>query len=150
MGTVTETSAPVNGRPPVEINWDLFEQHLKAAATEEEICRFFNIAVSTLQRHIKLRYGETVTFPQVFERFSGERNISLRRMRFNHAKKNWHACQELCARYLGEYPLVGTVEPTESDFAPKLDKLFDGYSKLQEDYSALKQAEISSNEESKS
>jgi hypothetical protein len=113
----TETLPNLGGRPPVEIDWNLFEQFLKISSTEKEICKFFNIAIPTLVRHIKKRYGDDVGFVDVFDRFAGERNISIRRMRFNHGKKNWNACQELCARYLGEFPLIGNDETKKGNQA---------------------------------
>ena len=115
------------GRPLAEIDWNLFEQFLKLGSTEKEICSFFNIAITTLLRHIKKRYGDDANFDNVYDRFTGERNISLRRMRHNHAKKNWNACQELCARYLNEYPLLNKdPEQKANDLASLLKMVLEG------------------------
>ena len=103
---ITETNPHGAGRPPAEIDWNLFEECLKVAATEEEVCRLFNVSIVTLLKHIKIKYGEDSNFLKLYARYGGHRNISIRRMRFNHAKKNWNACQELCARFLNEHPLI--------------------------------------------
>jgi AraC-like DNA-binding protein len=87
-----------------DIDWKVFEKLCAQRCTQEEIAAFLDVDRTTLQTRVKKQYNEP--YSSVFERFSLVSNVSLRSWRLNHAKRNFKACEELCARYLGEMPIL--------------------------------------------
>lgn len=122
-----------NGRPKKEVDWEIFESKCQDRCTCAEIAAYFNMHSVTLVAAVKEKYGET--FLDVSTRLALSNNCSIRRMRLRHALKNYKACEELCARYLGEQPLINQKDAGEA--------LINAISNLSSIVESLKNGEIS-------
>jgi hypothetical protein len=89
------------GRPKKVIDWQKFEFGCQINATKEEISKWLNISEDTLERMIKVQYGET--FAVVYKKLSVDGIISLRRMQFKKAQEgNVPMLIWLGKQYLGQ------------------------------------------------
>lgn len=101
-----------NGRPRTEIDWPKFEFGCQIMATKEEICHWLKVSESTLERHIKGKYGDT--FEGVFKRLSADGKISLRRMQFKKAQEgNVPMLIWMGKQYLGQSEKQELSSPTD-------------------------------------
>ena len=88
------------GRPPVEIDWKIFESLCYQQSTEIEIAQTFGVSLSTLSRHVKKQYS--LTFEQVFAQKRAGGKASLRKWMFQKAKDGNVQMQiHLSKHYLG-------------------------------------------------
>lgn len=89
------------GRPPIEIDKNLFEGLCQMQATEAEIANLFECDIDTVNNWCKRTYGKT--FKQVFEEKSVKGKISLRRLQFKSAEAGNVTMQIwLGKQYLGQ------------------------------------------------
>lgn len=88
------------GRPQKEINQKEFERLCALLCTEEEICGWFDVSVSTISRWCKRTYGQT--FKDVFQKKSAGGKMSLRRYQFQLAKTSAAMAIFLGKNYLGQ------------------------------------------------
>ena len=111
------------GRPRKEINKTEFEGLLQLQCTKEEVAAFFDhmlggCSVDTIERWCKEEYGETFAAVSAKKRDLGR--ISLRRIQFQHAKKNASMAIFLGKNYLGQSDKVEAEDTTALD---KLDAI---------------------------
>lgn len=111
------------GRPRKEINKTEFEGLLQLQCTKEEVAAFFDhmlggCSADTIERWCKEEYGETFAAVSAKKRELGK--ISLRRMQFQHAKKNASMAIFLGKNYLGQSDRVEQEDTTAID---KLDAI---------------------------
>lgn len=64
------------GRPPKEIDWKQFEAMCAIHCTHEEICAILDVAINTLDRQIKKKYGKS--FGQIYKEKTATGKRSLR------------------------------------------------------------------------
>ncbi len=108
------------------------------------------ISSTTLELRCKEKFGESLF--EVSKRLGEVGNISLRRSRRKLADRNFRVNTELCARYLGEFPLVyDKLEDKENDqtsleHLASLMKLING----KQPQPALKMDDSNKSEEAKS
>lgn len=87
------------GRPRIDIDQFHFESLCEIQCTKEEVCQFFHISDSTLERWCKRTYNKT--FEAVFGEKRGNGLISLRRSGFRLAEKNAAVWIFMAKNYLG-------------------------------------------------
>ena len=68
--------------------------------TLEEVAMTFKVSEDTIGRHIKKEFGET--FAEYYKKYSVGGKISLRRIQYNHAKKNVSMAIWLGKQWLGQ------------------------------------------------
>ena len=90
----------IMGRPMKEIDQKNFEKLCALQCTILEVCCFFDVDESTLERWCKKTYG--TTFSKVFEVKRGTGKISLRRSQWRLAEKNTAMAIFLGKNYLGQ------------------------------------------------
>ena len=74
------------GRPRKEIDFETFEKLCFIQCTQAEICSFLGVDDKTLTRRLHEHYKGS--FSEVYKKFSDGGKTSLRRILFDHAKKN--------------------------------------------------------------
>ena len=74
------------GRPRKEIDFKIFENLCFLQCTKSEICSALGIDEGTLDKRLKEHYKES--FSVIYKKHSEGGKISLRRMLYEHAKKN--------------------------------------------------------------
>lgn len=74
------------GRPPKEVNWDLFKDLCEIHCTMDEISYILDIDDDVLRGKIKAKFG--TTFQEVHKKFSASGKRNLRRDQFKLAKRN--------------------------------------------------------------
>ena len=90
-----------NGRPKKVIDWQKLEFGCQIQATKEEICRWLNVSEQTLEKCIRVQYGEG--FLTIHKKLSVDGIISLRRMQFKKAQEgNITMLIWLGKQYLGQ------------------------------------------------
>lgn len=80
-----EDKRPV-GRPPKEVNWELFKELCEIHCTMDEISHILDIDDDVLRGKIKVKYG--INFQEVHKKFSSSGKRNLRRDQFKLAKRN--------------------------------------------------------------
>ena len=101
----------IMGRPMKEIDQKSFEKLCGLQCTLVEICGFFDVDETTMEKWCKKTYG--ATFSKVFEVKRGAGKISLRRAQFKQAEKNTAMAIFLGKNYLGQRDVI------EADFNPE-------------------------------
>ena len=95
---------PGAGRPKgsyhVEIDWKQFEKLCSIMATRKELAGWFRIAEQTLKDRVKAEYGKP--FNEVWDDFSSDGKISLRRSQIEMSKKNPTLLIWLGKQHLGQ------------------------------------------------
>lgn len=134
---------------------DIYDIIFKKKCCISDIARALNISRETFYRHLRNNHELKAIFDKVREELDTEwldqaekviwYTMALAESRPGLAFKAATYITDKRGKSRG---WEGSSQ--ESDHAPKLDELFEGYSKLQKSYSARKQADISNNEESKS
>lgn len=74
------------GRPPKEVNWDLFKELCEIHCTMDEVSHILDIDDDVLRGKIKAKYG--ITFQEVHKKFSASGKRNLRRDQFKLSKRN--------------------------------------------------------------
>lgn len=78
------------GRPKIEIDKAKFEYMCSIMATLDEIAGLFSCSRDTVERWCKRTYkdesNKSMTFAEVFKRYSATGKLSLRRLQFESAK----------------------------------------------------------------
>ena len=75
-----------NGRPPKEIDEQIFRKLCRIFCTEEEIANIFECSVDAVNSWCQRTFGET--FADTYKKLSAEGKASLRRIQFEQAKKS--------------------------------------------------------------
>lgn len=89
------------GRPPIEINKEMFEKLCSIQCTEEEIAGVFDCSIDTINRWCKKTYD--ATFADIYKKKSASGKMSLRRWQFDTAKRGNATMQIWLGRqYLGQ------------------------------------------------
>ncbi len=89
------------GRPPTDINKEIFENLCKIQCTEEEIAGVFDCSIDTINRWCKKIYKET--FAEIYKKKSAAGKMSLRRWQFDTAKRGNATMQIFLGKnYLGQ------------------------------------------------
>lgn len=89
------------GRPPIEINKEMFEKLCSIQCTEEEIAGVFDCSIDTINRWCKKTYD--TTFADIYKKKSASGKMSLRRWQFDTAKRGNATMQIWLGRqYLGQ------------------------------------------------
>jgi hypothetical protein len=89
------------GRPKRVIDWQKSEFGCQINATKKEICKWLNIHDDTLEKYVKVQYGEG--FAVVYKKLSVDGIISIRRMQFKKAQEgNVPMLIWLGKQYLGQ------------------------------------------------
>lgn len=68
------------GRPKKQFDWESFQKLCDIQCTIEEIARFFNLSVDTIERRVKEKYK--ITFAEHYKIASAQGKMSLRRKQF--------------------------------------------------------------------
>jgi len=74
------------GRPRKEVDFNMFETLCYIQCTKAEICSVLNVDNNTLDRRLKEHYKDN--FSNIYKKYSDGGKASLRRLMFDHAKKN--------------------------------------------------------------
>lgn len=74
------------GRPPKEVNWELFKELCEIHCTMDEISNILDINDDVLRGKIKAKFG--INFQEVHKKFSASGKRNLRRDQFKLAKRN--------------------------------------------------------------
>lgn len=90
----------INGRPPKDIDKNVFENLCAIQCTAEEIAAVLGVARSTLWRWCKNVYGES--FKTIYAKKREKGFASLRRAQFRLAEKNAVMAIWLGKQYLGQ------------------------------------------------
>jgi hypothetical protein len=101
-----------------EIDWNIFESLCKIWCTQKEICAALNISDKTLLIKVREHYGEE--YSDIYERFSEEGKISLRRSQIKLAQKNAYVNTWLCKQMLGQRDPEKTNELAALSLAAKI------------------------------
>jgi hypothetical protein len=125
---MSDDQKPKMGRPPKEVDWNLFEKLCGIQCTFEEIAWTFGIHPHTFREKIRAHYGET--FTEVFPRFKNPGLVSLRRKQYEVAMSgNVQMLKHLGEHYLDQRSLIG-LEGSEQKpivlkyaITPKTEKL---------------------------
>ena len=86
MLEILEKPKRKGGRPRKEIDYKIFENLCFLQCTKSEICSALGIDEGTLDKRLKEHYKES--FSVIYKKHSEGGKISLRRMLYEHAKKN--------------------------------------------------------------
>ena len=108
------------GRPRKEIDYKIFENLCFLQCTKSEICSALGIDEGTLDKRLKEHYKES--FSVIYKKHSEGGKISLRRMLYEHAKKNPATAIFLSKNLLGyrDQPEVSSETVEQVTFlAPK-------------------------------
>jgi len=89
-----------NGRPPKEIDFQLFEQLCGLQCTHTEIASMLKVCVDTMYDKVKAHYGDS--FSNVYKKYSESGKCSLRRNQFALSKTNASMAIWLGKIYLGQ------------------------------------------------
>lgn len=94
------------GRPPKEINKQVFEGLCAIQCTEVEICDVFDVCEDTLNKWCKKNYkdenGKGMTFSETYAKKRNKGKSSLRRTQWKLAEKNAAMAIFLGKQYLGQ------------------------------------------------
>lgn len=102
------------GRPPKEINWELFEQLCLLQCTQSEIASTLKINPDTLRDRAVEHYGES--YSEIYKRYSENGKTSLRRYQYIQAKTKPNMAIWLGKQWLGQ-------KDKEEITAPKNDEI---------------------------
>lgn len=95
------------GRPPIEIDWKLFDALIECQATQEELAQYFQCSVDTIQRHVKIRSG--MGFAEYFDHLAVKGRVSWRRamhrMALKEDRNSIPILIYLDKKYLGGLPI---------------------------------------------
>lgn len=89
-----------NGRPPKEIDEQMFRKLCQIFCTEEEIANIFECTTNTLNAWCERTFGEG--FCETYKKLSSEGKASLRRMQMKQAEKSPAMAIWLGKQYLGQ------------------------------------------------
>lgn len=118
MILVKKTEEPKRiGRPPKEVNWDLFKELCEIHCTMEEISHILDIDDDVLRGKIKAKFG--TTFQEAHKKFSATGKRNLRRDQFKLAKRN--AAMNI---WLGKQYLDQKDTPTEMVVPEEMNKKY--------------------------
>ena len=92
------------GRPPIEIEQNVFENLCKIQCTEEEIADWYKCSIDTVNNWCKKTYG--TTFSEAYKKYSANGKTSLRRLQFKLAERNASMAIFLGKQYLGQRDVV--------------------------------------------
>jgi hypothetical protein len=124
------------GRPPIPIDWSVFEKLCGLQCTLVEMARFYRCSEDTIQRAVARHYKEkgrpAPTFAEIQKRFGAEGLISLRRAQFTSAlgdqstKRAPNITMQiwLGKQHLGQADKVEVADPF-GDGRDELDKMTD-------------------------
>lgn len=101
------------GRPPKQLDWDVFEKLCGLQCTQQEIADFFNIHVQTLVIKIEIEYNES--FPTVYRIYSNCGKVSLRRTQFALARRSSQMAIRLGELWLDQKASTDVISPKEGD-----------------------------------
>jgi len=90
------------GRPPIEIDWNVFESLCSVQCTHDEIADNLKIARSALYERACEHYKE-MDFATVYKRFCSPGRMSLRRIQFRQAETNVAMAIWLGKQYLEQH-----------------------------------------------
>lgn len=99
-------------RPKKEIDIKIFENMCKIQCTKDEMCSVLDIDEKTLTRWCKETYNEG--FSDIYKKKSKVGLMSLRRIQFEHAKKNPSMAIFLGKQYLGQKDVIENTENQEA------------------------------------
>ena len=88
------------GRPPKEIDWEMFEQLCALQCTQDEMSGFLHVCGETLSNRVQQHYGED--YSTIYKRFSETGKCSLRRNQFVLSKTNAAIAIWLGKQWLGQ------------------------------------------------
>lgn len=94
-----DTEKKVTGRPRKEINENTFVGLCKIQCTLEEIANVFECSEDTIERWCKRTYS--LSFADIYKKYSSEGKASLRRSMLRLAEKNATMAIFLAKNYLG-------------------------------------------------
>ena len=97
----------MSGRPPKEINWQLFEDLCSIQCTQSEIASVLHFHVDTIRDRAQAHYEEE--YSNIYKRFSESGKTSLRRTQFKLAQKSPAMAIFLGKQYLGQKDNHDTV-----------------------------------------
>lgn len=89
-----------NGRPPIKLDKELFEEACSLCCTEEEIARLCKCSVDTLERWCKREYQ--LSFADIYKRNSERGKMSLRRNQLRLSETNATMAIWLGKQWLGQ------------------------------------------------
>ena len=92
--------AVISGRPPMQLDRELFETACSMQCTMTEIALLLKCSTETVKRWCKDEYGQP--YAAVYERFAAVGKISLRRAQFKLAETNVQMAIWLGKQYLGQ------------------------------------------------
>ena len=94
------TKGSKNGVIGNDVNQALFEDMCKIMCTEQEICAVLHVSHDTLNAWTKIEYGDTAE--RTIKKLGDGGRMSLRRIQWEHAKKNPTMAIWLGKQYLGQ------------------------------------------------
>lgn len=104
------------GRPPIEIDKNVFEGLCRIQCTEEEISCVLAVSEDTVNRWCKKTYGET--FAVVSKKYMSVGKSSLRRIQFKLAEKSATMAIWLGKQYLNQTDkIIQQVEDETTELA---------------------------------
>lgn len=96
-GTPRKSNA---GRPPIEIDQEVFENLCRLQCTEKEIASWFKCSEDTIESWCERTYG--LNFSDSFAKYAAAGKISLRRTQFRLAENSAAMAIHLGKNYLGQ------------------------------------------------
>lgn len=115
------------GRPHREIDETDFKKLCGMQATLAEISGFFDVSDDTIERWCKRTFkddkGEPMGFSAVWDKYSANGKISLRRYQFELAKRNAAMAIFLGKQYLGQRDVIEQTVMEIEDLKPLADML---------------------------
>jgi len=96
------------GRPPKQIDWNLFEDLCKIQCSQQEIANMLHINRETLRIRAKDHYKED--YQAIFERFSDGGKVGLRRTQLKLAQRHAGMAIFLGKNWLGQKDSDPTVQ----------------------------------------
>lgn len=78
-----KTPSPKDGRPKIQIDWEIFDELCKIQCTQVEIASIFKCSVDTIERHVLETKGQT--FAEYYKIQSSDGKASLRRSQYKAA-----------------------------------------------------------------
>lgn len=96
-GTARKSNA---GRPPIEIEPEVFENLCRLQCTKKEIASWFKCSEDTIERFCEREYG--ADFAVCFDKYSAAGKISLRRTQFRLAESSAAMAIHLGKNYLSQ------------------------------------------------
>jgi hypothetical protein len=104
------------GRPPIEIDWSVFEALCHVQCTHDEIAATLKIAKPALYERACEHYKE-MDFATVYKRFCSTGQISLRRHQFRQAENNVAMSIWLGKQHLGQHEPYPPKEEAQDNIA---------------------------------